>query len=110
MKLRYCAIGGFAGPAVPQIRELDLATLSDDAADQIRQDVAALDFFGLPASQLKSAPKSWDFLHEVRITHSVEEGGVVQERHHQVQFHSEMVSAALNDLVAKILTLTESTQ
>lgn len=108
MKLHYRSIGGFAGPAFPQIRELDVASLPEDVAESLQKEIAALDFFALPSKQLKAVPKSWDFLQELQITQVVEEGGVKQERSHLVQFHSEMVSAALNDLVAKILMLTES--
>lgn len=86
MKISLSSIGGFAGPAAPEKHELDLAQLPADDAAPVLALLADADFFALPATLLKSAPKSWDFLHEMRV----EDGA----RSHSVRFHEDAIAAA----------------
>jgi len=69
-------IGGFTGPAAPEIHEVDLDQLSHADATRLRELVATADFFSLPPEIRKRAPASWDFVHELTVrdagkTHTV---------------------------------------
>lgn len=90
MQLQLTSIGGFAGPAAPQIYRLP-AEAAPSVLQQVSRLLAEADFFNLPASILKTAPRSSDFLLELQV----EEGA----RQHVVTCHADVVSPALRELL-----------
>ena len=90
MKLQLTSIGGFAGPAAPQIYRLP-ADATPAVLQQVSRLLAEADFFNLPTSILKAAPRSSDFLLELRV----EEGA----RQHVVKCHADAVSPAMRELL-----------
>ncbi len=100
MKIGYRSIGGFAGPAVPLVRQLDLDVLPATQAASLRAQIAAIDFFALPEKMLKAVPKSWDFLQELTV---IDAGGATVRSHH-IQFHQD----ALGDAAIAMAALIEN--
>ena len=90
MHITLKIIGGFTGPAAPEIHEVDLDQLSQADATRLRELVAAAGFFSLLPEIRKPAPASWDFVHELTIRDAGKE--------HTVRFHLDAAPATLRAL------------
>jgi len=88
-------IGGFVGPAAPDVHELDLDRLPKEAADRLRELVDRVDFSALPPELFKEKPQPWDFRHELTVS----EGG----RTRTVHFHLDLVPDALRELCDAVI-------
>jgi hypothetical protein len=95
MLLKLRCTGGFTGPAGAQTRTLDLARLPKDQAAELQNLIHATDFFALPATLTKSAPKSWDFQYDLEVC---EDG----KQPHCVRYHLDEAPAPLKQLTEKI--------
>lgn len=106
--IRWQESGGFVGPAHPQVREF---VLSEQAAPeemplaaQLRQVLAGLDFFHLPADLRKAAPKSWDFEQSIEV---VQSAGGIEIARHLVRFHLDDGNGRIQQL-ARLAQLLKS--
>lgn len=94
MRLTLRCTGGFAGPAGSQTRTIDLAQLPGDQAAQLEQLLRDSDFFALPSSLIKPAPKSWDFQYDLEV----DQDGQA----HCVRYHLDAASPSLRRLTEKL--------
>ena len=100
MQIALRIIGGAAGPARPEER-IDLDSLPGPAATRLRQLVADAHFFSLDTRYRKSAPQSFDFVHEM----TVQDG----ERTYTIRYDPEAAPAplrALDDAVVQMRGIT----
>lgn len=94
MRLTLKCTGGFAGPAGAQTRTVDLARLPQDQAAQLQQLLHASDFFALPPTLVKPAPKSWDFKYDLEVDDGT--------HNHCVSYHLDQASPSLKQLTEKL--------
>lgn len=94
MRISLRCTGGFAGPAGAQTRTVDLDSLPEARAEQLRQLVQASSFFTLPPQLVKPQPKSWDF----RYALQVENDG----QSHSVSYYLDAAPAPLRELTEKL--------
>ena len=95
MHITLKIVGGFTGPAAPEIHEVHLDQLSPADARRLRELVATAGFFSLPPDIRKRAPASWNFRHEL----TVRDAGKV----HTVRFHLDAVPATLRALCDEVI-------
>jgi hypothetical protein len=90
MRLTLKIVGGFTGPAGPEIHDVNLHELAPAVAKRFRDLVQDAAVFSLPAELRKPAPASWDFLYEL----TVEDSG----RTRTIRFHLDAAPAPLRAL------------
>ncbi len=90
MVITLTSTGGFAGPAAPETRVVDVAAMPAGAGARIRALVVAADLGALPAEIRKPHPQSWDFLRKL----TVEGDGPPRT----VRFHDDAAPSALRAL------------
>lgn len=84
-------MGGFAGPAAPQVHAFDTDAMTGPARAQLLALVEQARPFGQPARQLLHSPQPWDFTHTLRV----EDGA----RHHEITLHLPAADPPLAALV-----------
>jgi hypothetical protein len=94
MRIRLESVGGFVGPASPDVTTLDAANLGAARVAALQSKLAAAQLEKLPADARKAAPSPQDFLY--RLT--VDDQGAVRTH----TFHLEAVPAAVRELVQEI--------
>lgn len=94
MKIKLTCTGGFAGPAGAQTRNVDLADLPPEQAQQLQALLQSCDFFALPDVLAKTAPQSWDFQYDLQVDH----GG----QSHTVRYYLDAAPSALQALTEKL--------
>lgn len=95
MRLTLRCTGGFTGPAGAQTRTVDLAQLPPQRAAELQQLLRASDFFTLPATLAKAAPKSWDFQYDLEACETGRQA-------HCVRYHLDAAPAPLRRLTEKL--------
>jgi hypothetical protein len=94
-------VGGFTGPAGPEIHDINLGEASPAVAKRFQDLVQDADVFSLPAELRKPAPTSWDFLYELTVA----EPG----RTRTIRFHLDAAPAPLRAL-CQALRQVQTTQ
>ncbi|MBV6323635.1 protealysin inhibitor emfourin [Duganella violaceipulchra] len=93
-RLSLRCTGGFTGPAGAQTRTVDLSLLPPHQAHELEHLLAASDFFALPDKLLKPAPRSSDFLYDLKVDQGPQA--------HCIRYHLDAVPPPLKELTDKL--------